>query len=86
MSEEIPEQTASDYTKISRAVDGDTLWCSRLSVALEIAGKETGRPNFLTITKAVVGQISCTVDGTIDTTGVTDEAIDLAIAALGGVS
>lgn len=87
----VPPQTLSDYTKISSAVNSDINWSARVKVALEISGMEIigndpPRAALLKITKAVVGSISCTVDGTIDTTGVTDEAIDLAIAALGGVS
>lgn len=83
-----PAQTESDYFKISRAVDGDDRWKSRVKLALEISGKdiignEPPRGDLIKITKAVVANISCTVDGTIDTTGVTDEAIDAAIATLG---
>ena len=83
-----PAQTESNYFKISRAVDCDDRWRNRVKLALEISGmdiigNEPPRGDLIKITKTVVDAISCTVDGTIDTTGVTDEAIDLAIATLG---
>lgn len=82
-------QTASDYFKISSAVESDDRWNSRVKIALEINGipltydGKAPRDMLIKITRAVVEHINCTLDGTVDTSGVTDEHIDTAIQALG---
>lgn len=83
-----PAQATSDYFKISRALEGDILWHGRVKIALEISGMEIEgdappRVALVAITRAVVDQISCTIQGAVDTSTVTDQAIDAAIATLG---
>lgn len=75
----LQSETQSDYFKIARAVDGDDWWITRLKTAFEINGIEPTREKYLKVTKEVVAGISCLVDGTVSTEGVTDEQIDSAL-------
>ena len=73
----------SDLLKIVRAVDGDDWFCRRVQVACELAGVTYERTVLLRVTQAVTdGIVLSGEDGlTVDTSGVTDEAIIAAVAA-----
>ena len=73
----------SDLMKIARAVDGDDWFCRRVQVACELAGVDYNRPTLLRVAQAVVGGITLSGDDglTVDTSGVTDEAIIAAVEA-----
>lgn len=75
-------QTTSTFFKISRAVDGDDAYVARVSIALELSGQEISRKNLLHITNAVADNITATVEGTVITSGVTDQQILEAIDTL----
>lgn len=81
MDDQSPE-TTSDLYKIVRAIDGDTSFKLRVEVALELLDIERTRKNLLHVAKAVVDNIFCTVEGTVDTSAVTDEQIMAAIESL----
>ncbi|MGQ3385302.1 hypothetical protein [Glutamicibacter sp. TV12E] len=80
--EDTSAETTSDLFKIVRAVDGDTSFRLRVEIALELEGKDKNRTNVVYIAKAVVGNIDCTVEGTVNTERVTDAQIMEAIATL----
>lgn len=71
----------STFMKVARAVDGDDHYTERVAIAFELAGKEMTRKDLLFVTRQVADNITCTIDGTIDTSGVLDthiiEAMDL---------
>lgn len=77
-------QTTSDLLKIQRALNGDTMWGFRLEIAFKISGVENTELNRISVTEACVAGISCDIDGTVSTEGVTDEQIMSAINGLGG--
>lgn len=79
---EMQVQTTSDFFKIARAVDGDSLFRIRVEMALEISGLERNRSNLIHIAKSVVDCIDCTVEGTIITERVTDKMISDAISEI----
>lgn len=78
MDDTSPE-TDSNLYKIVRAVDGDTKFRLRSEMALEISGKKLTRSNLVHIAMTVVDSIICTVEGTVNTSNVTDQMIMEAI-------
>ena len=76
----------SNLFKIARAVDGDDFFRMRVQIACELAGAEYSRQQLLTVAQAVVDGITVDDMGAVSTTGVTDEAIEQAIASLPKVS
>jgi|GEM_PF-2731104 len=81
MDDESP-LTRSTFFKVARALDGDDNWSLRLGMAFEILGVTDTRPNRIQVTNACADQITCTVEGTVDTAAVTDEQIATAIQDL----
>lgn len=79
---EMQVQTTSDFFKIARAVDGDSLFNLRVGMALEISGIEKDRANLIHVAKSVVDFIDCTVEGTVVTERVTDKMISDAISEI----
>ena len=69
----------SSLLKIARAADGDDLFRMRVQIACELASVEYSRDVLLTVAQAVVDGITVDENGTVSTTGVTDEAIITAI-------
>ena len=76
-------QTGSDLLKIQRAISGDEMWGFRLEIAFKLGGKPDTASNRIAVTSACVDGISCDVQGTVSTEGVTDEQIMSAINGLG---
>lgn len=76
---EVQVQTTSTFFKIARAVDGDSLFRIRVEMALEINDLPKVRANLIHIAKKVSDNILCTIEGTVDTSNVTDEQIIEAI-------
>lgn len=76
---EVQVQTTSTFFKIARAVGGDSLFRIRVEMALEINDLPKVRANLIHIAKKVSDNILCTVEGTVDTSNVTDEQIIEAI-------
>jgi len=68
-------QTTSDLLKIQRALNGDMMWGLRLEIAFKIEGKQDTTSSRIAVTKACVDNISCDIDGTVSTEGVTDEQL-----------
>lgn len=79
---EVQEQTNSNFFKIARAVDGDSLFKIRVEMALEISGKPSNRTSLVHIASAVVDDIYCTVEGTVNSEQVTDAQISDAIESI----
>ena len=75
-------QTTSDLLKIQRALGGDTMWGLRLEIAFKIEGKPDTTSSRIAVTKACVENISCDIDGTVSTEGVTDEQLMNAVKGL----
>lgn len=76
---EVQVQTTSTFFKIARAVGGDSLFRIRVEMALEINDLPKVRANLIHIAKKVSDNILCTIEGTVDTSNVTDEQIIEAI-------
>ena len=75
-------QSTSYLFKIARAVDGCDDYRLRVEMAFELMGRPFGRSDFIQVTRAVADEISCTIEGTVDTSGVPDDQIIAAIEAL----
>lgn len=74
--------TESKFLKVARAIDGDDHFNDRIGMALEIMGHAVTRANRIHIANAVVDNIVCTVQGTVETDLVTDDQIVSAMATL----
>lgn len=72
----------STLLKIARAVYGDDLFAARVAIACELSNIEYTRPALLHVARQVAEAITCTPEGTVDTSGVDDTAIMTAIASL----
>lgn len=77
-------QTTSDLLKIQRAIAGDSMWGLRMEIAFQIARKTNNEANRITVTRACVENISCDVEGTVSTEGVTDQELMAAVEGLEG--
>ena len=71
----------SVFLKAALAVDSDPWFLMRLKVACEMAGVDYTRHLGVAVASACAEWISVTHEMTVDTTGVTDEQISVAVAA-----
>ncbi|MCI1962828.1 MAG: hypothetical protein LKJ18_01845 [Ancrocorticia sp.] len=71
----------SDLFKIARAVDGDDFFAMRVRIACELQKITYNRDVLLTVAQEVAGYITVDEAGTVDTSGVPDEAIISALPA-----
>lgn len=75
----------SDYLKIKLALDNDAEWGLRLDIAFELNGFEDTRQNRIRVTShpdVIKDIIIEELSGAINTSSVTDEAIDVALNSL----
>lgn len=75
-------QTTSDLLKIQRALGGDAMWGFRLEIAFKLEGKPDTTSNRIAVTQKCVDNISCDIDGTVSTEGVTDAILLAAVKEL----